>query len=103
MRKRSAHSNGSAHGLPLTFRVWKESGAYVAHSPELDISSCGDSRRQARERLSEAITLFLQEAARMGTLSEILEEAGFRRKGRGYASRRVLIEEKVLLPIPAAP
>jgi len=45
--------------------VWKENGTFVAYAPELDVSSCGDSVREARKRLREAVALFLEEAARI--------------------------------------
>ena len=51
-----------AHGIRFTAQVWKEGSAYVAYSPELDISSVGDSTLLARKRLREAVTLFLEEA-----------------------------------------
>ena len=65
-----------AHGIRFTAQVWKEGSAYVAYSPELDISSAGNSSAQARSRLREAVTLFLEEAARKGSLAEILSGAG---------------------------
>ena len=51
--------------------------AFVAYSPQLDVSSCGETRQQARRNLLEAVRLFLEEAGKMGTLEQILEEAGF--------------------------
>jgi len=41
----------------------------------------GDSAGQARSRLREAAALFLEEAASRGTLTEILAEAGFKKRG----------------------
>ena len=82
-------------GIRFTAQVWKEGGVYVAYSPELDISSCGDSPNQAKSRLREAATLFLEEAAHMGTLREILAEAGFEKRGNTYRRRRILAQETV--------
>ena len=55
--------------------VFKEDKTYIAHCPELDISSCGNSVAHAKERLNTAVRLFLEEAERMGTLDDLLEEA----------------------------
>ncbi len=55
-------------GISLNAQVWKEGATYVAFNPELDISSCGDSAGQAKSRLREAISLFLEECARTGAL-----------------------------------
>ncbi|MCD6283293.1 type II toxin-antitoxin system HicB family antitoxin [bacterium] len=57
--------------------VFEENGAFVAHCPQLDISSCGKSVDEARANILTAVRLFLEEAARMGTLREILNEAGY--------------------------
>jgi hypothetical protein len=83
-------------------QVWKEGTAYIAFSPELDVSSCGVSARQAKSRLREAAALFLEEAARLGTLADILAEAGFEKRGNTYRSHRILLRETVRLAVPAA-
>ncbi len=57
--------------------VFREGDAYVAYAPQLDLSSCGDSAEEAERRLQEATGLFLEEARRMGTLEDILAEAGY--------------------------
>ena len=46
--------------IDFTAQVWKEGAAYVAYAPELDVSSCGDSVAEARARLREAMSLFLE-------------------------------------------
>ena len=89
-------------GICFSAQVWKEGPAYVAYSPELDISSCGDSAGQAKSRLREAAALFLEEAASRGTLTEILAEAGFKKRGNTYRSHRILVHETLRLAVPAA-
>ena len=54
--------------------VFKEDTSYVAYCPELDISSCGNTVEHAKKMLKTAIKLFLEEAEKMGTLEDILEE-----------------------------
>lgn len=61
-------------------QIWQEGEMYVAYSPELDISSCGKTSLEARKNLHEAVEIFLEETAKMGTLNEILEESGFIRE-----------------------
>ena len=63
--------------IQFTTQVFKEGESFVAHTPELDVSSCGESEKEALKNLKEAVTLFLEEADKMGTLNQILEEAGF--------------------------
>ncbi len=57
--------------------VFKEGGTYVAYSPKLDVSSCGYTVEEARKNLKIAVGLFIEEAEKMGTLEDILLEAGY--------------------------
>lgn len=60
--------------------VFQEGSTFIAYSPKLDLSSCGNTIDEARKNLSTAVRLFLDEAAKMGTLEEILSEAGYEAK-----------------------
>jgi hypothetical protein len=88
--------------IALTLQVWKEGASHVAYCPELDVSSCGKTASQAKARLREAVSLFIEETARMGTLDEILAESGFERRGKTYRQRPILVREKLRLALPAA-
>jgi hypothetical protein len=88
--------------ITLSAQVWKEGTSYIAYSPELDISSCGKTAAQAKSSLRQAVSLFMEQAARMGTLATILEESGFERRGKTYRPRPVLAREKMKLALPAA-
>jgi predicted RNase H-like HicB family nuclease len=63
--------------IRLTKEIWKEGNMYVSYCPELDIASCGEDIHQAKKNLIEAILINIEETKKMGTLEEILEEAGF--------------------------
>ena len=63
--------------IQFTSQIFKEGRVYVAYAPELDISSCGGTREKAQKNLLEATRLFLEESEKMGTLEQILEEAGY--------------------------
>ena len=52
----------------FTTQIFKEGRLYVAHTPELDVSSCGSTKQKAQKNLLEAVRLFLEEAGKMGTL-----------------------------------
>ena len=62
--------------IQFTTRVFKEGRTYVANAVELDVSSCGGTKQKAVKNLKEALRLFLEEAEKMGSLTQILEEAG---------------------------
>jgi predicted RNase H-like HicB family nuclease len=68
--------NGKEVGF--TVRLFREGEAYVAHVPELDISSCGDTEAETRRNIKDAVAGFLNTAEEQGTLVQILEEAGYR-------------------------
>lgn len=74
--------------------VFQEGDAYVAYSPKLDVSSCGKTVDDAKNNLKTAVRLFLEESSKMGTLEDILDEAGYESKGADHwmAPRMVATE-----------
>ena len=60
-----------------------EDKTYIAYCPELDISSCGNTKEKARSMIHSAVKLFLDEAEKMGTLETILEEANYKKDPQG--------------------
>jgi|SRR3989338_10202439 len=63
--------------LTFTIQIFREGKLFVAYNPELDVSSCGPTLEKAKTNIHDAIRGFLKSAAEMGTLGEILEEAGY--------------------------
>jgi len=84
--------------IQFTTRVFKEGRMFVAHAVELDVSSCGGSEAKAVKNLKEAVRLFLDEAENMGTLEQILSEAGYSRSKRKLAPRFVTVQ-RMSLPV----
>ena len=64
--------------LRFTVRILKEDGTFIAHVPELDVSSCGDTEADARRNIADAVQGFFETAREQGTLNDILQEAGYR-------------------------
>ncbi len=60
----------------FTTRIFKEGATWVAYARELDVSSCGGTQEDALQNLKVAVRLLLEEAEKMGTLEQILAEAG---------------------------
>jgi predicted RNase H-like HicB family nuclease len=82
--------------------VFHEGDTYVAYCPELDVSSCGDTVDDARAHLRTAVRLFLEEAERMGTLDQVLEEAGYTADGKGgYTPPRLVATESATVAVGA--
>lgn len=79
--------------------VFKEDETYVAYCPELDVSSCGNSVEHAREMLKTAVKLFLEEAEKMGTVEDILEEARYKKDTSGrWIPPKLVATELVTAP-----
>jgi predicted RNase H-like HicB family nuclease len=53
---------GSMNGNFTTIIEWEEDG-YMAKCPELDIASQGDTIKEARYKLQEALELFFESAS----------------------------------------
>ena len=63
--------------LIVTEEIWKEGNMYTAYCPELDVASCGKTREDAHKNLIDVIQIQLEETAKLGTLKELLVDAGY--------------------------
>ena len=63
--------------IKATEEIWKEGNMYVSFCPELDIASCGQSVEESKKNLKEVILINFAECRRMGTLNQLLQDAGF--------------------------
>jgi len=87
--------------VKLTEIVFKEGNMFVSYTPELDVSSCGDTAADAKKNLSEAVALFVEEAARMGTLNDILCEQGFTEKHKLWTPPKLVATGSIEVLLPA--
>jgi predicted RNase H-like HicB family nuclease len=83
----------------LKIEIFKEEDTYVALSPELNVSSFGETVEDAKKSIKEALEAFVEECERMGTLEAILEESGFSKIDDSWESRKPLEEEAVALTL----
>lgn len=67
--------------IDYTLQIWQEGNAYIAHAMPLDVASSGPTADAARLALDEAVRVFLATATDMGTIEQVLEEAGYSCKG----------------------
>ncbi len=80
--------------LFFTEQLLRQGSMLVAHCPELDLSSCGHTVAEARANLGTALRLFLEEAAKMGTLKDTLDEAGYDTDDTVMLSPMISIDRK---------
>ncbi len=62
-------------------------------------------RRQQEEgagELKTAVRLFLEEAGKMGTLDQILQEAGYHRRNRKLEAPKFISMQRVSVSVPLA-
>ena|SRR3989344_7652321 len=67
--------------LPLTIKVFYEGTSkdapWVSYNPEFQVASCGPTPKKAESNLKEAIRGVLETCEDIGTLEEIMQDAGF--------------------------
>jgi predicted RNase H-like HicB family nuclease len=63
--------------IDYTVQIWQEGSQFIAHAMPLDIMSSGTTPQESREALQEAVELFFATASELGTLGDILTEAGY--------------------------
>jgi predicted RNase H-like HicB family nuclease len=86
--------------LVFNSEIFKEEDVYISLCPELNVSSFGETIEEARESLIEAVEAFIEECEIMGTLEEVLEEAGFCKNlgpDEVWMPREPILEEKMAI------
>ncbi|WP_457571123.1 type II toxin-antitoxin system HicB family antitoxin [Desulfovulcanus sp.] len=85
--------------IALKIVIFQEGDSYVALAPEINVSSFGNTIKEAEESIKEAVELFFEECQQMGTFEQVLEEAGFLRDGDSWQPRKPIAEEELSLAI----
>jgi predicted RNase H-like HicB family nuclease len=70
---------------------------FVSYAPEFSVSSCGHTLEEAKKNLKEAVEGFLETAHDMGTLPDILEEAGYTYKNKHWTDPELLVMDRLSL------
>ena len=73
--------------------IFHEGDVYVSLCSELNVSSFGETIEEAKDSLHEAIEAFIEECEKMGTLEEVMEEAGFIRENNTWKPREAVARE----------
>jgi predicted RNase H-like HicB family nuclease len=74
----SSGSTDRCIGVLIVGKLDEGTGRWIAGSREFKVFSSGTTPQEAFDRAVEAVSLFLEQAAEMGTLDEVLREAGVR-------------------------
>jgi len=84
----------------VRIEIFREGDIYVALSPELNVSSFGETIEDAKRSVKEAVEAFIEECEKMGTLGDVLEESGFLKVDNLWKSRKPVSEEELALACP---
>jgi predicted RNase H-like HicB family nuclease len=87
--------------IEYTIQIWKEGNQFIAHAMPLDVMSSGSTPEEARKALYEAVGLFLDTAAEVGTLDEILQETGYEFERENWVSPLWVAVERHFAPVGA--
>src|SRR3990167_8934809 len=92
--------------LPLTIKVFYEGTSkdapWVSYNPEFKVASCGPSPKKAEANLKEAIRGVLETCDDIGTLEQLMQEAGFLIEDKKIKLDKATTKiEKVDVSIPA--
>lgn len=74
-KKMESKRNNIETKIPVI--LFEEGDKFVAYSPAIDLSTCGNSEAQARQRFIEAASIFFDEIINMGTVEDVLTECGW--------------------------
>ena len=83
--------------IVVHMEIFREGDLYVGLCPDLEVSSFGETIEATKRSLREALEAFIEECEAMGTLEEILEEAGFFRQDGTWLPRQPVSTELVAI------
>ena len=63
--------------MQLQVALFKEDGQFVAYCPALELSSYGDTPKEAKQAFDEALDIFVEETTEKGTLEKVLLQLGW--------------------------
>lgn len=78
----------------------REGDTFIAYSPALDLSTCGDTLEEAKQRFAEIVRIFFAELKKMGTLDQALNDLGWKKKGNHFLPPMVVAQELTSVALP---
>jgi len=90
---------GWEFNLPVSFL--REGDKYIAYTPALDLSTCGQSYQEAKKRFGEIVNIFFEELINKGTLEEVLNDLGWQRTQTKWNPPVVIAQELQTIRVTA--
>ncbi|MFA4846022.1 MAG: type II toxin-antitoxin system HicB family antitoxin [Patescibacteria group bacterium] len=85
--------------LPVT--IFREGDAFVAYTPALDLSSVGKTEREAKRMFTQAVEIFFEELATMGTTESVLKDLGWTKSGGKFKPPQVVEQSLMNVMVPS--
>lgn len=83
------------YNIVARVEIFQEGDLYVGVCPDLDVSSFGETIAETRQALREALEAFVLGCEQLGTLTEVLEDAGFAQEKQNWMPRQPVAAELV--------
>ena len=88
--------------MKVPILVEKDEPGYVSRCPPLDICSQGETKKEARENLIEAMQLFVESCFERGVLDSVLKDCGLVRDGEKMPIPKDVDSTYINLPLVAS-
>lgn len=94
--------------------LFKEEDSWIAYSPELELSSYGDTEYEAKEAFGSVLKIFISETTKKGTLEKCLLDMGWQLRKKPVAEyipgtetsnrikrtgRKHVYDENIMIPV----
>lgn len=83
--------------VPVSY--FKEDKSFVAYTPALDLSSAGKTLKEAEKNIAEAVSIFMEEILKQGTLDEVLSSLGWKKTSKTNEWMPPIFVSHGMLPI----
>ena len=84
--------------LPVS--ILREGKKFIAYTPALDLSTSGESYKEAKKRFGEVVEIFFEEIIKKGTFEEVLRDLGWRRIQTKWSPPIVISQESQTIQVP---
>lgn len=85
----------------INVTIIREGDKFIAYSPALDLSTCGNTYSQAKKRFDEIVNIFFEEIIKKRTCRKVLGDLGWQQEKRKLTPPVVVAQEYQTVSMPA--
>jgi len=79
----------------------KQGKSFIAYSPVLDLSTSGKTLKDAQNKFSEIVYIFMEEIIEAGTINEVLSELGWKKVQQKWSPPQIISSKSIGVRLPA--